>query len=219
MKRYKAFIFDLDGTLLDTLADIADSANEVLGQKGFPIYTVEEYKTLVGRGFRQLFTNALPQETSDKKIDECCALFKQIYQENWNNRSKAYPQIPAMLEELKNQGCRLAVLSNKQDRYTKQCVDYFFAEDLFDYAFGERERVAKKPDPQGIFQISALLDIPLNQTCFVGDSGIDMQAGNNAGIFTVGVSWGYRTVEELKENKADAIISEPMELLKYAGTK
>lgn len=214
----KGIIFDLDGTLLDTLGDIADSANKVLEQRGYPTHPTHMYKIFVGNGVYTLFEEAAPEGVSSQDLKACCHEFGEIYKDNWRVKSCPYPQINALLQQLKDQEVKLAVLSNKPDKFTRMYVENFWEEGMFDFYFGQRETIARKPDPAGVFELAELMGLDLDHLIYVGDSSIDMQTGKNAGVFTVGVSWGFRTVEELKANKADVIINEPMELIKYAGS-
>ncbi len=216
--QYAGFIFDLDGTLLDTLDDLAYTGNMVLSEFGFPTHETEAYRYLVGNGLRVLFEKATPDNTSDKDIIRCCLMFGQVYEKTWNRVTKPYQGINKMLCQLKEKNIKLAVLSNKPDRFTQTYISHFWSDDIFNFGFGQRENIPKKPDPAGIFEIAELMKLTREQLVYVGDSSVDMQTGKNSGVFTVGVSWGFRSVEELQQNGADIIIEDPMELLQYAGS-
>lgn len=213
--RHLSIIFDLDGTLLDTLADIADSCNEVLIQHHFPTHPLPAYKGFVGNGLYTLIERMTPADTADHVIQGCAALFTEIYSQNWKRKSCLYDGINAMLSALKGHGKQLAVLSNKPHEFTTLCVDEFFPEGLFSIVYGQRTGFAKKPDPTVALTIAAHLSSRPQDTVFVGDSGVDMKTAKAAGMTAVGVSWGFRSVEELRVNKADIIVHNPLELEQY----
>ncbi len=215
--QYAGFIFDLDGTLLDTLEDLAYTSNMVLREFGFPVHSTDQYRYLVGNGLKALFDKATPDNTSDKDIVRCCLMFGQVYEKTWHRQTKPYKGINTMLSRLKEQNVKLAVLSNKPDRFTQIYISHFWPDHTFDFGFGQREKVPKKPDPAGVIDLAGLMGLATTQLVYVGDSSVDMQTGKNSGAFTVGVSWGFRSVEELQHNGADVIVEDPMELLQYAG--
>ncbi len=214
--RYKAVIFDLDGTLLNTLDDIADTVNEVLTSENIKPFKTEEYKYFVGEGLKSLFQKVTQDRCSDSQISTYCELFNQSYSKNWNRKTCLYPDIGDMLDRLIELGLKIGVLSNKPHYFTKKYVDYFFEDYKVAPCFGQREGVPKKPDPAGLLEIAQLLQIETSQIIYVGDSSIDMLTGKAAGALTVGVSWGFRTTEELTAHGADVIIDKPLELIKYA---
>ena len=212
---YSSIIFDLDGTLLDTLTDIAESVNSVLALNGFPIHSRDGYADFLGDGLHNLITRSVPADTPKFIIDECCLSFTEIYSKNWKNNGRLYKGIDIMLAKLLEQGVRCTVLSNKPHAFTCMFIDHFFKEGIFEIVFGQREGVEKKPDPAGAIAISEFLKIKPEDILFVGDSDVDIQTGKAAGMGTVGVSWGYRTVAELKKNNADIIVNNPLEIIKY----
>lgn len=214
--KYKAVVFDLDGTLLNTLDDIAYTVNNILLLKGFKTFKTEEYKNFVGEGVASLFQKITQDECDDLKIAEYCELFNKDYSKNWNRKTCLYPGIGDMLDRLKELKLGIGVLSNKPHKFTKQYVDHFFNSYKVTPCLGQREGVPKKPDPAGLFEIARLLQIETEDIIYVGDSSIDMLTGKTAGAFTVGVSWGFRTTEELKIHGADVIIDKPLELIEYA---
>lgn len=216
--QYAGFIFDLDGTLLDTLDDLAYTTNLVLREFGFPVHETEQYRYLVGNGLKALFENATPEKTSEKDIVRCCLMFGQVYEKHWHRKTKPYNGINSMLYSLKEKNAKLAVLSNKPDRFTQIYMAHFWPGDIFDFGFGQRAKIPKKPDPAGVYDLAELMGLEPKQLVYIGDSSVDMQTGKNSGVFTVGVSWGFRSVEELRQNGADIIIDDPMELLQYAGS-
>ncbi len=212
---YTSIIFDLDGTLLDTLTDIADSVNTVLTLNGFPTYPRNSYKAFLGNGLHNLISQSVPTGIRETRIRSCCETFTQIYSKNWMKNCCPYEGINTMLSSLSSEGIRLAVLSNKPHAFTGLFVDYFFSEDMFEIVFGQREGVNKKPDPVGALAIAELLQTPPENILFVGDSDVDIQTGRGAGMGTAGVSWGYRNVTELVANNADIIVNSPLEIVEH----
>jgi len=208
-------IFDLDGTLLDTLADLADTCNEVLAFYHYPTHPTDAFTTFVGDGLRILMQRITPTGTGEPEIQQCCALFTELYASNWKRNSCPYMGINAMLSALKKNGIMTAVLSNKPHEFTKLFINEFFPPDMFALAYGQRDGFPKKPDPKVALEIAEKLGTRPRRTLFVGDSGVDMKTGKAARMVTVGVSWGFRSVEELVENKADAIVHNPLELEQY----
>lgn len=216
--QYYGIIFDLDGTLLNTLDDLAYTVNCVLHEFGFPQYDTDKYRQLVGNGLRSLFEKALPPDTSQQIITKSCERFTELYETTWCRQSAPYRNVNKMLELLKKRHVKLAVLSNKPDRFTQIYMNHFWCNDMFDFGFGQRDEVPKKPDPAGVYDLAERMKLSTSKIAYVGDSSVDMQTGKNSGVFTIGVSWGFRTVEELKAHGADVIIDDPMELLRYAGS-
>ena len=208
-------IFDLDGTLLDTLVDLAETCNEVLAMHHFPTHSTPAYKKFVGDGLQNLFQKIAPAGTNDIVLHQCCTLFNERYAGNWKRNSCPYNGINAMLSALKKHGILLAVLSNKPHKFTKLFVDEFFPQELFAIVYGQREGFAKKPDPTVALEIAAYLGNRPQDTVFVGDSGVDMMTGKAAGMIAAGVAWGFRSVQELTDNNADVIVHNPLELEQY----
>ena len=211
----KAVIFDLDGTLLDTLADIAAAANAVLQRRGFPAHDVELYRYFVGDGLEVLMQRILPADATASLVQECCADFADIYRNCWDKTSGPYPGITTMLSELHRNGLQLAVLSNKPHAFTTIYIDRFFPETEFAMVLGQRAGVPKKPDPAGAIEIAASLAVAPAECVYVGDTSVDMQTGNRAGMSTVGVLWGFRDLAELQENNAGRIVTTPQEIVDY----
>ncbi len=212
---YTSIIFDLDGTLLDTLDDIAESINSVLISHSFPSHSKESYKGFLGNGLYNLISKSVPENTAKSIIQDCSEAFKEIYSDNWKKNCCPYNGISTMLANLSNQGVKLAVLSNKPHEFTCLFVDEFFPKDMFRVVLGQRDDVEKKPHPAGALAISRILQSRPEKTLFVGDSDVDIQTGRAAGMGTVGVSWGYRSVEELIENRAGIIVNQPSEIVKH----
>ncbi len=211
--KFKAVIFDLDGTLLDTLEDIAVSANLTLRRLGAPEHPLEAYKTLVGDGVSVLFQRAWPATTRDPVLLQSAVdAFQEIYAEEWNKRSKPYDGIESLLSSLVARQMPLAVLSNKPDRFTRQCVDHFLGEFSFSSVHGQKSGVPRKPDPAGVFVIARELSLRSEEIAYVGDTNTDMETAVSAGCCAIGVSWGFRAVEELQQCGAQEIVRTPGEL-------
>ncbi len=211
---FEAVLFDLDGTLIDTLEDIGDAVNRALSKKSFPTHDISTYRKFVGDGSRTLMERALPKEhRNDKNIDACLKEYVEDYSRNYNVKSKLYFAIPNLLDRLKAKGVKLAILSNKPDAMTKTCVNAFLSKWDFDVVFGERDSVPRKPNPQGALEISKKMSIPPSNFLYLGDTATDMKTAVSAGMFPVGVLWGFRSSKELKENGACAIIDQPLAVL------
>ncbi|WP_164102164.1 HAD family hydrolase [Candidatus Laterigemmans baculatus] len=211
-----AVIFDLDGTLLDTLSDIAEASNRSLTEFGFPIHPLKDYRTLVGDGVFILFRRALPAAVADDSVvvDQCVVAFHRHYDQLWSATSRPYDGIPELLEELVDRGLRLGVLSNKPHEFTVECVRHFFPQIPFGAVFGHRADVPRKPDTTGVEEILRKLDSTAESCLYLGDTNTDMQTARNAKCTAVGVSWGFRSVEELIANGAEHLIDAPEQLLR-----
>ena len=215
--KYKGIIFDLDGTLLDTLQDLADAANATLVHFGFPVHPVDRYRYFVGEGLKTLTRRIIPgSSATDAELHEYMQKFGEIYSRNWNAHSAPYSGIPEMLASLSAAGLQLAVLSNKPHEFTKICVEEFFPGSPFSFILGQREGVAKKPDPAGALELAEKMGLSVAEILYIGDTATDMQTGNSAGMKTIGVEWGFRERAELEKNKAWKIVSTPAEVVKYA---
>ncbi len=213
---YSLLIFDLDGTLLDTVADIGRAANQVLQDLGYPSHSLPAYREFVGSGVAVLFNKALPYKDPEQRlIAECLERFDQAYETCWNNASAPYAQVPELLDQLLELNYHLAILSNKPHAFTEKCVSTYFSPYRFRPVYGQRPSVARKPDPQAVREIMQFHQVPAQQTLFVGDSEIDIQTAQNAEIFSVGVAWGYRSPELLVAEGADLLIEQPSELLSF----
>lgn len=200
----KAVIFDLDGTLLCTVADLCDSVNYALSSFGFPAITLEMATKMIGNGVRILITRAAPEGTDECTVNELLARFKSHYKDNMENKTKAYDGIVEMLSALKKKGIKTAVLSNKYDAATKRLCDDLLT-GLIDLPVGERQGRPRKPDPDGVMYILDQLSCNASECALVGDADTDMKTALNAGVIPVGVSWGYRSVDALREGGAHII--------------
>ncbi len=215
MNRYKAVVFDLDGTLLNTIDDLGNSMNAVLESKGLPIHEIPEYKYFVGKGLRNLVINVLPHEyRNESTIEECLDKMFEEYGSRWGDRTLPYEGIPELLDELTANGLKLAVLSNKMHALTLKIVDKFLGRWKFEAVFGERENIPRKPDPASAFEIISILGISPDEIIYLGDSGSDMETAINAGMYPVGALWGFRNADELMEHGARMMIKAPSDLLK-----
>ena len=208
----KMVIFDLDGTLLDTLDDLCNSVNYSLRTNNFPERSVAEVRTFVGNGIRLLIERSVPEGTSKELIDKTFECFKTYYAVHCNDKTKTYPGVMDMLKELKKNGYKIAVLSNKaQYAVTKLCNIYF--NNLLDDAVGARENVAKKPSPDALYICAENNNINLNNVIYVGDSDVDVATANNAGVRGIAVTWGFRSRELLIKCGAENLADNTDELL------
>lgn len=211
---YKGIIFDLDGTLLDSLEDLANAGNSVLKSKGLKTHPVENYQYFVGNGLQKLIERLAPQYQDDQyMVAELMLEFKQKYNNCWKEKSRLYPGIPELIRNLEERGVQLAVFSNKPHDFTQLIIDEFFEESVFTVVRGQQEGVAKKPDPTGVFLICESLGLSIDEMVFVGDSATDMKTAKNAGMKSIGVEWGFRDRQELQENGADWIVGQPKEII------
>lgn len=213
MTKYKGIIFDLDGTLLNTIADIGDSCNEALSKYGFNGHSIEDYKLKLGNGFRVLIEKSVPIGTDKDTIDSILSSYAENYSYNYLNKTVPYEGITELLDKLVKMGIKVAVNSNKRDDYVKPLVSKYFENIPFEAAYGERKGIAKKPDPTGAIEIIELMELSKEEVLYIGDSDTDMITAKNAGIDGVGVTWGFRSYEELKKNGAKYIVSDTNEIL------
>ena len=205
MKTYRAAIFDLDGTLLDTIADIGFSANLILAENDQPTYDLPTYKKFVGRGFMNLLHRAFPADTPEEKFPALLERLLQVYDEHFMDQTVPYPGMVELVDQLHAAGIPVAVNSNKRDQYTKALIAKNFPGIPFVDVIGEGADFPRKPKPDGALHIAAQMGLTPDQILYVGDSDTDMQTGHNAGMDTVGCAWGFRGEEELRENGATYI--------------
>ncbi|MES2707116.1 MAG: HAD family hydrolase [Verrucomicrobiota bacterium] len=209
-----AAIFDLDGTLLDTLDDLADSANEALSAHGHPVHPVNSFRTFVGDGMAVLMERILPEAArTPEQIGLLLSRYRTAYDARWRLKTQPYPGIVAMLRELASRGIPMAVLSNKPQAYTEIVVAHFLGEHRFEVIFGQRDTVPRKPDPAGAIEIAEQLNLPPAEILFVGDTSTDMDTATAAGMIPVGALWGFRPEAELRAHGAQFLIAEPAALL------
>jgi phosphoglycolate phosphatase len=220
MPEISAAIFDLDGTLLDTLQDIADSVNRVLRQQGFFEHELSAFKIFVGDGAEALIRRALPEtERSKKAIDTCLAAYLKDYGANWDKKTKPYEGIPEMLDALKRAGMKMAVLSNKPHVFTEKCVKRFLAEWPFIKVMGFGSRFPKKPDPAGALAIADCMKENPNRILYMGDTATDMKTALAANMFPVGAGWGFRPESELLKNGCRYLARHPLDIVDLIGRR
>lgn len=211
--KIKLVIFDLDGTLLNTVEDLANSVNYLLQKYGYPTHTIDQYKYFVGNGITKLIERALPIEA---KTDEIVAKFQAefviYYSQHSKDNTAPYDGVIELLKELKNKGLILAVASNKHHPATVELIEYYF-KDTFAIVYGKREGVQPKPDPTIVFDIVKQCGFSTDEILYVGDTSTDMLTAKNASVRSVGVTWGFRPQQELEENGATYIINAPSQLL------
>ena len=216
---YRGVIFDLDGTLLNTLDDLADAVNAVLVQHHLPPHPTEAFRYFIGDGVRMLVHRALPEDRrGEELVSECIAEVREVYGRMWNQKTQPYPGIPELLEALALREVKCAVLSNKPDPLTRKCVATLLPQGRFACVYGERSGVARKPDPAGAIAVLQELALPPGEVLYLGDSAVDMQTANAAGLFAVGALWGFRDATELRAHGARVLIERPSELLSLFGS-
>ena len=209
---YRAAVFDLDGTLLNTLADLADSGNELLASYGMAPHPEPAFRYFVGNGSRKLMERILPGK-SPEQIDEALGRYKAIYEKHLTAKTTPYEGISETLSALKARGVRMAVCTNKHISAAEALIRKYFPADTFDTFEGDRPGVPRKPDPAHVRIVLEKMGVMPEETVYLGDSGVDMQTAVNAGALPVGVLWGFREKDELLENGAQILLSKPSELL------
>ena len=212
---FRAVIFDLDGTLANTLEDIADNMNRVLAGEGFQTYSYDVYRFYVGGGLKNLVTQCLPENArTDATITRCHDRMMVEYSENYINKTHLYNGISELLDSLSARGIKMAALSNKADSLTQKICNILLKNRKFEIVMGAGDRFPRKPDPASALFISAQMGLLPTHICYLGDSDIDMKTALAAGFYPVGAGWGFRPKQELVENGAKHVIDHPMELLK-----
>lgn len=211
----KAVIFDLDGTLSDSIASIKYCGDKALEAFGIGPFSEQQYKYFVGDGAANLIRRALAAggDTEFVHFQEAYALYREIFRENCMYQVKPYEGIPELIAGLKERGIKIAVLSNKPHVETVNVIETLFGEGCFDCIQGQKENVAIKPSPEGAFQIMEMLELAAGEILYLGDTATDMKTGKSAGAFTVGALWGFRDRAELEEGGADVIIEHPLQVL------
>ncbi len=212
--KYRAVVFDFDGTLLDTLRDLAESVNSVLSRAGFPEHSLEEYRRFVGDGVEQLTRRVLPEEHRDETtISKTMADVREEYRGRWPNHTRPYEGIPELLDALTARGIKMAIVTNKPDDSTRNMAASLLPRWKFDVIVGATSDLPRKPDPKGALEAARRLGLPPAAILYVGDSDIDMKTANAAGMYAVGVLWGFRSADELIRSGANVLIRKPLELL------
>lgn len=203
-------IFDLDGTLLNTLEDLKNSTNYALSQFGFPTHSTEDIRKFVGNGVKKLIERAVPKNCDTKITAKCLEIFKEHYSKNMYNNTKPYNSIIEILKELRNNGAKIAVVSNKFDSAVKKLCSIYFG-NLIDVAIGQSENIPPKPLPNGVFKAIELLNTEKSSVIYIGDSEVDVATAKNTNIPCIGVTWGFRDEQDLAG--ANFIINKPSELI------
>ncbi|MDR0742949.1 MAG: HAD family hydrolase [Tannerella sp.] len=215
MQSKKLVIFDLDGTLLNTISDLAHSANYALEKNGFPRHPIEAYKYFVGNGINKLLERALPDhEKTEKNILNIRNVFQSYYDTHNMEYTEPYEGIPELLNSLQSKGIKIAVASNKYQKATEKLISRYFSEIKFIAVFGQREGIPIKPDPAVVLEILEIAGIPATETIYIGDSGVDMQTASNSGVMSIGVTWGFRPRSELEAFGAVHIVDSTKEILR-----
>lgn len=212
----KAVIFDLDGTLLNTLDDLADSTNYALSRFGYPTRTIEEVRQFVGNGVAKLIERAIPEGKNNPNFEKCLAIFKENYAQNMYNKTAPYNGIIEMLSNLKSKGIKIAVVSNKFDLAVKElCKKYF--EGFIDFAAGENEAqgIRKKPAPDTVISVLNEFNFAPEDAVYVGDSDVDIMTAKNSKMSCISVTWGFRDEKFLLENGATILINAPSEIYNH----
>lgn len=213
--RTQAVVFDLDGTLLDSLTDIANAGNAVLKTHGFPTHSPDAYRWFVGDGVGRLLHRIVPTEHQQDKtlLDSLLREFAAQYLQSWDVESRLYDGIPELLDELVARQIQLAVLSNKPQTFTEKCVSHYLSPYPFAAVLGQDSARPPKPDPTGVHEIMGVLQVPTAACYYLGDTGVDMKTARQAEMLAIGVTWGFRDAEELMQAGAQHLIHHPSELL------
>lgn len=214
MKEYSTYIFDLDGTLLDTLGDLAASVNYALRSVGLPEHSIDDVRRFVGNGVRLLMVRAIEGGDSNPRFEEAYATFRSHYMEHGLDTTQPYPGIMELLKELKVRGKKIAVVSNKFYDATQELVKHFFGE-YVSVAIGERENIRKKPAPDTVLEAMRMLGVGKEGAVYIGDSDVDFNTAKNVGIPCVSVLWGFRDREFLESIGATTFITQPSQMLEY----
>ena len=208
----KAVIFDLDGTLIDSLEDLANSVNQTLSEFNYPKHEIQAYRYFIGDGVKVLLKRAIKEEVSDEVISQLHERFKVIYKKEIDTKTKVYDGIYELLNKLENINYKKAILSNKPHNFTLDCMNKFFPEYSFIDISGQKNTIPKKPDASAALNIAKEFNQDSKNIYFVGDTKVDMQTAKNAGMIAIGVLWGFREESELREHGADYIVSTTQEL-------
>lgn len=223
MPNFQAVIFDLDGTLINSVPDIAHACNAAMAARNHPLHNYEEYKQLIGRGLRNLCERALPSDMQNEtEIEACHAILMQYYLAHPCDETLVYDGIEEVLKQLHQAGLKLAVLSNKADELTTIIIEKLGLSKYFSLVCGLRKEFPRKPDPTSALWIlselsqSAGKEIAPEKVLYIGDSGVDMQTANNCGFYPLGVSWGFRSEEEIRDNGAKQVVHQALDILPLA---
>lgn len=210
----KALLFDLDGTLLNTLVSLGNCFNRVLAEEGFPTHPIDAYRHFIGDGARQCVVRCLPEDMQNETIIERVLQRQQgDYQSNWDKDVTIYDGITELVANLKTQQIPIAVLSNKDHPFVQRCIDHFFPEDTFVAVQGYSKTIAHKPDPAGALSLVKHLNMVPGEVALIGDTAVDIETANAAGMIGIGALWGFRDREELVNAGAHSVVTTPDEVL------
>lgn len=210
----KLVIFDLDGTLLNTIEDLGQAANYALERNGYATHSMASYPYFVGNGVRRLVTRVLPEDArDDENVDRVLGDFMKYYDEHCIDYTKPYNGMPELLQDLRDMGVMMAVASNKYQQAVSKIIPHYFPDINFIAIEGQKDGVNVKPDPSIVFSILAQARVPKADALYIGDSGVDMETARRACIDSVGVTWGFRSKKELVEYQADVIVNNPMDIV------
>ena len=212
MRDFKTYIFDLDGTLLSTLNDLAASTNYALRWAGMPELTIEEVRMFVGNGVKLLMERATPEGVNNPKFEETYAKFREHYMEHNLDTTRPYDGVPELLHELKRRGKHLAIVSNKFYAATQDLAKHFFP-DTIEVAIGERENIRKKPAPDTVLESLRQLNVSKEDAVYIGDSDVDIMTAKNCGLPCISVLWGFRDKDFLIEHGGSLFVDKPIEIL------
>ena len=208
-----AILFDLDGTLLDTLDDLAAAANRVLDQAGLPTHAHSAYRQFIGDGSRMLVTRAIPEDhRTPERIEDLLTRFKDDYSRHWKTATCPYPGIQDLLNDLVDRGIPRAVVTNKPHAFAECCVHHFFPDTPFQMVWGQKSGVPLKPHPLPALETAKHLQVATGECLLLGDSGVDMETARSAGMLPVGAAWGFRSADELLQAGAAYIVQSPLEI-------
>jgi phosphoglycolate phosphatase len=214
--RFKAVLFDLDGTLLNTIEDLTEAMNEVLRQSGWPEHDAERFKYYVGRGVQDIVTKALPPERRDEAtIEAMVRAYNEAYSRRYSRKTRPYDGVGELLSAFAKAGMPMAVLSNKPDEFTRRIVAELLPGQRFEVVWGTRPGVPHKPDPTSALEIADRFRVRPAEVLYLGDSEVDMETASRAGMYAVGVLWGFRTADELIGSGARMLVKSPADLLDW----
>ena len=215
--KYQAAIFDMDGTLINSLEDLADSVNEAMDHYGFPHHTLEEYRYFVGNGARKLIKRSIPQDKADDEnfVSEVLDYYNGCYERNLTNKTRPYDGIIDMLQKLQAINIPLGVCTNKQQFAADEIVNKLFPAKMFSAVIGDSKGLPRKPDPTKVLQIASQFNVEPKFIAYFGDTSVDMETAKNAGFLSIGVTWGFRPKSELIESGAKILINHPSELWQH----
>lgn len=211
--KYDTYIFDLDGTLLDTLQDLAAAVNYAMRQKGYPVRTTDEVRGFIGNGIGKLIERSVPEGTDTENYLETLDIFRDYYLEHIADKTVPYDGIEETVAELKKRGCRIAVVSNKADEAARKVVFDYFGGDLFDMVLGKLDRFPSKPEPDSVIFVADSLGAQKSRCVYVGDSDVDIMTARNAGLPCIAVTWGNRDRASLEKLSPEFIAEKPSDIL------